>query len=49
MNRIFISYRRSDSESFSGRLRDRLRTEFGQRSVFLDTTTIRNSSLERAK
>jgi hypothetical protein len=40
MYRIFISYRRSDSESFSGRLRDRLRAEFGKRSVFLDTTTI---------
>ena len=40
MYRIFISYRRSDSESFSGRLRDRLRTEFGKRAVFMDTSTI---------
>jgi hypothetical protein len=40
MHRIFISYRRSDSESFSGRLRDRLRAEFGKRSVFMDTSTI---------
>ena len=40
MTRIFISYRRSDSESFSGRLRDRLHAEFGRRSVFMDTSTI---------
>lgn len=40
MYRIFISYRRSDSESFSGRLRDRLRAEFGKRAVFMDTSTI---------
>lgn len=40
MNGIFISYRRRDSESFSGRLRDRLRAEFGQRSVFMDTSAI---------
>src|SRR5262245_14066239 len=40
MYRIFISYRRSDSESFSGRVRDRLRAEFGKRSVFMDTSTI---------
>ena len=40
MHRIFISYRRSDSESFSGRLRDRLHAEFGRRSVFMDTSTI---------
>lgn len=40
MYRVFISYRRSDSESFSGRLRDRLRTEFGKRAIFMDTSTI---------
>ena len=40
MYQIFISYRRSDSESFSGRLRDRLVAEFGRRSVFMDTSTI---------
>jgi hypothetical protein len=40
MYRIFISYRRSDSESFSGRVRDRLRAEFGKRSIFMDTSTI---------
>ncbi len=40
MYRIFISYRRSDSESFSGRLRDRLRAEFGKRAIFMDTSTI---------
>lgn len=40
MYRIFISYRRSDSESFSGRLRDRLRGRFGRRCVFMDTSEI---------
>ncbi|HUQ11948.1 MAG TPA: toll/interleukin-1 receptor domain-containing protein [Steroidobacteraceae bacterium] len=38
MYRIFISYRRSDAESFAGRVCDRLRKDFGQRRVFMDTT-----------
>jgi hypothetical protein len=40
MYRIFISYRRSDAESFAGRVCDRLRKDFGQRRVFMDTVGI---------
>lgn len=40
MYRIFISYRRSDAESFAGRVCDRLRKDFGQRQVFMDTVGI---------
>ncbi len=36
MPRIFISYRRADSETLTGRIHDRLVTEFGFNNVFLD-------------
>lgn len=39
--RIFISYRRSDSLDISGRVYDRLVTEFGAKCVFKDIDTIR--------
>jgi TIR domain len=38
--RIFISYRRSDSEASAGRIAERLMTVFGKESVFLDTESI---------
>jgi tetratricopeptide (TPR) repeat protein len=38
--RIFISYRRSDSQDITGRLCDRLVSSFGQRSVFKDVDSI---------
>ena len=36
MARIFISYRRTDSAAYAGRLFDRLRTHFGDADVFMD-------------
>jgi hypothetical protein len=38
--RIFISYRRSDSEAHAGRIAERLMTVFGAESVFFDTESI---------
>lgn len=38
--KIFISYRRKDSAREVGRLRDRLKAEFGDQSVFRDLTDI---------
>ena len=40
MPRIFISYRRSDSITISGRIYDRLAAAFGDRSVFKDVDDI---------
>lgn len=40
MTRIFISYRRSDTIGHTGRIYDRLVTEFGQGSVFMDVDDI---------
>ncbi len=40
MSRIFISYRRSDSISESGRIHDHLEREFGGRNVFKDVDDI---------
>lgn len=37
----FVSYRRDDSRDWANLLADRLRSEFGPRSVFLDTDDIR--------
>jgi len=34
--RIFISYRRTDSAAYAGRLFDRLRKHFGDANVFMD-------------
>jgi HKD family nuclease len=38
--KIFISYRRSDSKTFTGRILDRLSQAFGKRSVFRDIEDI---------
>ncbi len=38
---IFISYRRSDSEAYAGRLHERLISEFGEAEVFMDIFGIR--------
>jgi hypothetical protein len=38
--RIFISYRRSDSEHVAGRMYDWLSREFGQENVFKDVDSI---------
>jgi hypothetical protein len=38
--KIFINYRRGDSGPTAGRLRDRLRREFGKRNVFMDVDSI---------
>jgi formylglycine-generating enzyme required for sulfatase activity len=40
MPAIFISYRREDSIAYSGRLYDRLITEFGKDQVFMDIDSI---------
>lgn len=40
MPRIFISYRRSDTIGHTGRIYDRLVTEFGKGSVFMDVDDI---------
>ena len=37
---VFLSYRRSDSEGYTGRLADWLRVEFGRDRVFLDVSNI---------
>jgi len=38
--KIFISYRRSDSDAIAGRIRDRLALQFGEDSVFMDIDNI---------
>lgn len=38
--KVFISYRRSDSLHFSGRLYDRLKDEYGSDRIFFDLNTI---------
>jgi hypothetical protein len=38
--KFIISYRRSDSDVFAGRIRDRLATRFGEDSVFIDVDNI---------
>lgn len=40
MPRIFISYRRQDSQTITGRIYDRLRSEFGEDAVFKDVHDI---------
>jgi len=40
MARIFISYRRVDSQAYVGRLYDRLSKRFGRKNVFMDIDTI---------
>jgi hypothetical protein len=40
MPKIFISYRREDSNAFAGRLFDRLQARFGAESVFMDIDSI---------
>src|SRR5262245_28886374 len=40
MSTIFISYRRTDSKHATSRVYDRLRLEFGKRSVFKDVDSI---------
>lgn len=44
MSKIFVSYRRDDSDGTSGRIRDRLVREFGERDVFLDVHSISSGS-----
>jgi len=38
--KIFISYRRTDSEGFAGRLFDQLSSRFGEDQIFMDIDTI---------
>jgi hypothetical protein len=38
--RIFISYRRTDSAGYAGRIYDRLTAHFGEDAVFMDVDTI---------
>jgi hypothetical protein len=40
MSKIFISYRRDDTENYVGRIYDRLCHDFGEDNVFLDTEKI---------
>jgi len=37
---IFISYRRSDTEGYAGRIFDRLGAKFGRENIFMDVDTI---------
>ena len=39
-SKIFISYRRNDSEGFAGRLFDQLSSHFGEEQIFMDLDTI---------
>jgi hypothetical protein len=39
-SKIFISYRRNDSEGFRGRLFDQLSSHFGEEQIFMDLDTI---------
>src|SRR5262245_13191088 len=39
-NKIFISYRRKDSEGYAGRITDRLEQEFGRDLLFVDVDAI---------
>jgi len=41
MPKLFISYRRADSQTFTERIHDRLATAFGEDSVFQDVDSIR--------
>lgn len=36
MPKIFISYRRADSEGHTGRIGDRLAAQFGDKNIFID-------------
>ncbi len=40
MSKLFISYRRDDSADVTGRLHDRLKSHFGDGTIFLDIDTI---------
>jgi hypothetical protein len=40
MAKIFISYPRADSETFSGRIYDRLVAKYGRKNVFKDVDSI---------
>jgi hypothetical protein len=40
MTKLFISYRREDSEGLTGRIYDRLVAHFGKEAVFIDVDTI---------
>src|SRR5262245_23552121 len=40
MPKIIISYRRSDSDAIAGRIRDRLASYYGERSIFMDIDNI---------
>ena len=40
MAKVIISYRRSDSDVFAGRVRDRIAGSFGENSVFIDVDNI---------
>ena len=40
MSKIFLSYRRQDSAGVAGRISDRLRSHFGDDSVFMDVDSI---------
>ena len=40
MNKVFISYRRDDSQDAAGRICDRLSKEFGHDTVFMDVDNL---------
>jgi len=40
MSKLFISYRRSDTQDITGRIYDRFAAQFGSESVFMDVDTI---------
>jgi hypothetical protein len=40
MPKLFINYRRADSQGFAGRIYDRLAKAFGHRNVFMDIETL---------
>ena len=40
MARVFVSYRRADSEGYAGRIWDRLTSQFGPDSIFMDVDSI---------
>src|SRR4051812_12263359 len=43
-SKIFINYRREDTNGYAGRIADALTTEFGENKIFIDVTKIDTGS-----
>ena len=47
--KIFINYRRAETEDVAGRLYDRLRREFGGDSIFMDVDNIHSGEIWKSR